>query len=180
MIITISGMPGSGKTSVGEMLAKKLGFKHYSIGDLRGKMAQERGLTIDELNKLGEKEPWTDKEADEYMRKLGKTEDNLVFDARLGFHFIPHSKKVFLKVDPRVGAERIFKAPRRPDEPQYESVEQVIEENRNRVESDRKRYEKWYRVDCLDKGNYDLVVDTTKLTKEQVLEKILTFVKKQD
>ena len=53
MIITISGIPGSGKTTVGRMLAEKLGYKFYSIGDLRGKMAMERGMTIDQLNELG-------------------------------------------------------------------------------------------------------------------------------
>ena len=107
MIITISGMPGSGKTTVAKLLAKRLGYEHYSMGDLRGKMAMERGISIDELNKLGEKESWTDKEADDYQKKLGETEDNFVTDGRTGFHFIPHSRKIFLKVDLRIGAERI-------------------------------------------------------------------------
>ncbi len=39
MIITIAGMPGSGKTTVAKILADKLNLKRYSMGDLRGKMA---------------------------------------------------------------------------------------------------------------------------------------------
>ena len=41
MIITISGLPGSGKSTIGKMLAKKLGYKFYSMGDLRGKIEKK-------------------------------------------------------------------------------------------------------------------------------------------
>jgi len=178
MIITISGLPGSGKSTAAKTVAKRLGFRFYSIGDLRGEIARKHGITIDELNRIGEKEDWTDREADNYLKELGKKEDNFVADSRLGFHFIPESKKIFLKVDPRVGAERIFRAEKRPDEREYTSVEDVLEENRSRVASDEKRYRKWYGVNCLDESNYDIVIDTTNLTREQTVEKILEFVKK--
>jgi len=177
MIITISGTPGSGKTTVAKLLAKKLEYKHYSIGDLRGKMAIERNINIDELNELGEKEPWTDKDVDEYQKKLGETEDNLLFDGRLGFYFIPHSQKIFLKVDPRIGAERVFKD-ERPDETKCDSVEALMEKIEKRIESDRKRYEKWYNIDCWNEENYTLVINTTELSIEQVMGKILGFLEK--
>ena len=176
MIITISGMPGSGKTTVAKLLATKLNYKYYSIGDMRGKLAQERGMTIDELNRLGEKESWTDKEVDEYQKKLGKTEDNFIVEGRTGFHFIPNSKKMFFKVDFKVGAERIFKD-QRPDEQDYESVESTLKWIKQRMESDKKRYLKWYNINCWDENNYDTIIDTTDLTPEQVVEKILEFIK---
>src|SRR5689334_16245543 len=100
MIISITGAPGTGKTSVGKLLAKRLGYNFYSVGDLRGKMAMERGLTIDELNKLGEKDASTDTMADDYQRELGRKEDNFIIEGRLSWHFIPHSFKVFLKCSP--------------------------------------------------------------------------------
>jgi len=178
VIITISGFPGSGKTTVGKMLAERLGYRFYSMGDLRGKMAMERGLTIDELNRLGESEAWTDEDADEYQRKLGKREDDFVMEGRLSFHFIPHSVKVFLAVDPGIGAERVFRN-QRPDEERQESVEGVRKMLEERTESDRKRYRKYYGIDCFDRKHYDIVVDTTRLTKEQVVEKILSFIEKK-
>ncbi len=178
MIITISGMPGSGKTTVGKLLAKRLGFKFYSIGDLRGRMAMERGLTIDELNELGMEEDWTDKEVDEYQKELGRKEDDLVIDSWLGFHFIPHSIKVFLYVDPKVGAERIFRN-QREDEERKGSVEEVYEMIKKRVEQTDKRYKKYYGISFRDRSHYDIVIDTTNLTPEEVVDRIVDEVRKR-
>lgn len=178
MIVTIGGKRGSGKTSVGRLVAERLGYRFYSIGDMRGKMAMEKGMTIDEFNKLAEKEEWADTEFDEYTRKVGKEEDNFVIDAWLGFHFIPHSVKVFLDVEPEEGAKRIFKD-QRPDEPRKGTVGEILEMGQKRVEKDRERWKKRYGADILDMGNYDFVLDTTGLTKAQVVEKVLEFLKKR-
>ena len=180
MIITISGMPGSGKSTVANVFAARLELKQYSAGDMRGKMALDRGMTIDELNKLGEKESFTDHDVDEYQKKLGQREDNFVIDARLGFHFIPQSYKVFLTVDEKVAAERIFKAPKRPDEPVYKSVDDVRKAVRARIESDTLRYKKYYGINYTDRKQYDLVIDTTSFSPEQVADMIIAELKKKN
>jgi cytidylate kinase len=41
------------------------------------------------------------------------------------------------------------------------------------------RYEKYYKLDFQDKKHYDLVVDTTDLTPEQVVGRILRAVKRK-
>ena len=78
MIITISGLPGSGKTTVGRIVAKKLGYRFLSMGDLRGEIAMKHGMTIDQLNEIGKKESWTDKEVDGMLAEKGRSEDNFV------------------------------------------------------------------------------------------------------
>ena len=95
MIITLTGLPGAGKSTIAELLSKKLDTPWYSIGTLRGKMAEERGMTIDEFNTLGESEDFTDKEVDEYQKKLGKNTEKLIIDGRLSWYFIPNFKNVF-------------------------------------------------------------------------------------
>ena len=121
MIITVSGKAGSGKSTLVKSLAKKLKLKSYDIGDLRGRLAMERGLTIDELNEIAKKEDWTDREVDKITEKLGKTEDNFVVGGWVAFHFIPNSIKIFLDVELGEGAKRIFKH-QRPDEERKKTV----------------------------------------------------------
>ncbi len=176
MIITIGGRSGAGKTSVAHDLAQKLGYKFYSMGDLRGKMAMERGMTIDELNEIGKKEIWTDKEVDEFQKKLGKKENKFIIEGWLSFYFIPHSFKIFLDVDPEVAAKRIFKDQRPDEEPQKsaKSVEGMI---KKRMAESRRRYKKYYGVDCFCKECYDLVINTTNLKISQVVSKIITELK---
>ncbi len=178
MIITISGLPGSGKSTVAKLLSKKLGYRHYSGGDMRGKIAMKHGMTIDELNEIGKTEFWTDKEVDELIKEKGEKEDDFVIDSWIAFHFIPRSKKIFLEVDPRAGAERVF-SDQRPDEPTKETVEEVQEMLRKRLENTDSRYKKYYKVDFLDRKNYDLVIDTTNITAEQVADKVLEFLGKK-
>lgn len=179
MIITISGKPGAGKTTVGRMLAEQLGYKFYSIGEFRGQMAQRRGLTIDELNKIGEKNFWTDQEADEFQKRIGETEDDVVIDGWIAFHFIPKSFKVFLEVDQKVAAHRVF-IDQRPDETYLESEKEVAKQLAKRLKDTRKRFLKYYHIDFLDKSHYDLIIDTTKIPPEEVVNKIRREMEKRE
>jgi cytidylate kinase len=173
MIITIAGLEGSGKTTVGKMLAGKLGYQPYSVGDLRGEIAARHGMTIHELNQAGETEPWTDREADDYLTELGRTMDDMVIDSRLGWYFIPDSFKLFVGVDPWVGAERVYKA-RRPDEPPYDSIEHALEMNAGRLASDTRRYRKHYGIeDHFHPDHFDLILDSSYLTPEQLIDDII-------
>lgn len=178
MIITIGGRSGAGKTSVARALARKLGYKFYSIGDLRGKMAMERGLTIDELDELGKKETWTDKEVDEFQKRIGRREDDIVVEGWLSFYFIPHSFKIFLDVDPLVAAKRIFKN-QRPDEPRQGTANGVLKMVNKRMKESQERYKKYYDVDCFNKKYYDFVIATTGLTIGETVNKIITHLKEK-
>lgn len=177
MIISISGVPGSGKTSVAKILAAKRGMTFYSMGNLRGKMAMERGVTIDELNKIGEQDATTDTSVDDYQKELGTKEDNFVIEGRLSWHFIPNSFKIFLACDPEESARRIFEGSRkqeRQDEPAYASIEEAERIIAERIASDNLRYRKIYGIDYADPAHYDLVIDTTAMKgPEETTEAIL-------
>jgi len=177
MIITISGQAGSGKSTVGKLLAEKLSYKHYSMGDLRRKMAEEKGISIAELNRLGEKEDFTDKEVDEYQRKLGEKEDNFVVDGRLSFHFIPKSVKIYLEARSEVRAQRVFSDERITE--QYKGLEDAKKALEDREESDSKRYKKYYGIDFKHRGHFDIVLDTSDILAEKVVEKIVKLLKKR-
>lgn len=177
MIISISGSAGSGKSSVATLLSQRLGFKHYSTGDIRRAMATKMGLTLKEFNALGEKEAFTDKEVDDYQRELGKKEDDFVIDGRLGFHFIPHSVKIFLDADLRVRAQRVFKAFRKDEH--FKDVEQAMQEIEKREQSDIRRYQKYYGINHFEKKQYDYILDTSIKTPQQIVEEIVVLLQKR-
>lgn len=177
MIISFGGYPGSGKSSIAERLAKELGCEYYDIGKLRRKLAADRGLSIQEYNKLGETDPSTDREPDEYQADLGRENQNFVIVGRTSWHFIPHSLKIFLHVRLEVGAERIFKdLLSRNEGNDLGSVEEVLAGLQARIDSDTYRYQKLYGIDVYDLDNYDWVFDTSDINEEEAYQTVWGYV----
>ena len=172
MIITISGRPGSGKSAVAVEVAKALGMRHVSAGDFMRQMASERGMTILEFSRSAEDRESIDREIDARTVRLAEESTGFVMDARLGWHFIPGSFKVFLEVTPEVAARRIYEA-QRGSEKENISLEDTKRAIDQRTESERNRYMKYYDLDYADHTQYDLVVDTSELTIDQVVQAIL-------
>jgi len=175
MIISISGQAGSGKSSVAKELAQSLSLKHYSMGDLRRKMAQDRNITLAELNELGEKRDFTDKQVDEYQKELARKENNFIIDGRLSYYFIPDSLKIFLKAHLRTRAERVYNDER--TEEKFRDIGDAIASLIEREKSDKTRYSQYYNIDCMNELQYDLVLDTTNLDIEEVRQEIIKFIK---
>jgi cytidylate kinase len=101
---------------------------------------------------------------------LGKTGDKLIIDSRLAWHFIPNAFKVFLSVDPLLGAERVFSASRSDED--NPSLQKTLENNARRQAFEDERFQKLYGVKFREPGNYDLVVDTSHDSPEQIAAQI--------
>ncbi|MBI5398103.1 nucleoside monophosphate kinase [Candidatus Woesearchaeota archaeon] len=172
MIITISGALGSGKSTIAKELSKRLGIEHFSTGDFMRQMANERKVTVLELNRIAETDSSVDQELDERQKNFGATRDNFVIDGRLSWFFIPHSIKVFLDVSDEEAAKRIFHA-KRPDEHYNDSLQSTLENIHARRDLEVYRYKKIYNVDYYDKKHYNIVIDTTHLTIPQVVDAVL-------
>ncbi len=177
MIITINGKPGSGKSSIAEMLSKKLGYRYIDIGETRRQIAKKRGMTLQEYNKLGETSDETDKDVDEYLKTLNM-EDNLVISSRTAFHFIPKSMKILLDVNLHEAAKRIFsdtKLKTRNESANISSIAEIEESLHERMRSDIHRYKKYYQIDVYDPSQFDLVLDTTGIPLDGVFNKVTEF-----
>ncbi|MCX7745261.1 MAG: hypothetical protein N2167_11945, partial [Flavobacteriales bacterium] len=59
----------------------------------------------------------------------------------------------------------------------YQNLEETKEKIISRRQSEIERFKHYYHIDYSDLKNYDLVVDTTNKTPDQVCEKILTAFK---
>ncbi len=185
MIISLSGKPGSGKSTVAKKLARDLGFERYYIGGLRRKAAKKMGLTLAEFNKKGESDADTDKEFDAIVEELGKTKDNFIIESRTAFLLIPHSIKIFLDITEAEGAKRIWQSLQTPDgrsrneAKNLKTYEDVLRSVYERLRSDKKRYLKHYQVNVFDKQHYDLFLDTTKLNPDEEYQAVHSFIKQK-
>lgn len=180
MIISISGAHGSGKSTLALRLAQKLNWPHYYIGGMRREAAAKRGLSLAEYNKLGETDPATDREVDNYQKELGEKEDNFIIEGRTSWYLIPHSLKIYVDVDPDEGARRVFSDLQQKNERNEEnglnSVEAVKESLNRRLASDNLRYQKYYGINVYNPANYDYYLDTTNITKDEAFEKVYAFI----
>lgn len=181
MIISVSGAPGSGKSTFARRLADALGWPRYYIGGIRREQAAKRGLSLAEYNKLGETDPATDREVDDYQRELGRKEDNFVIEGRTSWFFIPHSLKIYLDVSEEEGARRIFSDlqhnSKRNEDDGLNSVEAVKASTKKRLESDNLRYKQYYGIDAYNPSNYDYYFDTTNISRDEAFEKVYEFIK---
>lgn len=177
MKITIAGDLGSGKSTVRNILAKELSYDKFSIGDFMGDMAMKRNITLLELSKLAETDKSIDIELDKTQVEFGKSHDEFVLDARLGWHFIPDSFKVYLKVDPDEAAKRIYND-KREDETENTSKEATKQNIITRKQSEKKRYKEYYGLNYDAPENFDIIIDTTNISPQEVANKIIEASKK--
>lgn len=157
-----------------------MGYEHFSSGDLFRKIAAERGLSIEEINRVAETQEEIDRSVDELLVKLGKEKNDLVIDSRMAFHWIPDSFKVFLDVNLETAAQRAFRDIQLHGRVTQTgvSLEEVLAKTAARMESEMKRYKKLYDVDCTDQRKFDLVVDVKKNDLEQAIVIVVDGYKK--
>ena len=169
MLITISGVPGSGKTTVARLLAARLGLPHIYAGDLYRKAAVERGVSLEEFNALSEKDHSIDRELDAKMAEYARR-GNVILEGRLaGFIALQEGAdalKVWLTASDEVRAKRVAQR-------EGKDGTTVLQLNRTRQASDAKRYRVIYGFDLDDTSIYDVILDSDDQAPEALAEQIL-------
>ena len=173
MIITITGKPCSGKSTVSKLLAERYGFKRIGVGDICKEEARKRGMNSEEFNKFLLSDPSFDFYIDKQSEILGKQYEGqkVVFDSRLAWHFVPKSFKVFVDLNDDEMARRLVNSDRTGKE-KYESIEEAKRTLLEREKTELERYKKIYNVDLADHSNFDFVIDSMGQTPEELCDKI--------
>ena len=173
MHITITGKLGSGKSTVAKKLVELYGFEIFSTGAILRAAAAERGMDVLELNKELSAKLDSDRSMDDLIDNTTirvaaeRKDDKLIFDSRMAWHFVPDSFKVFVTVAPCVAAERVMKDPR-PGEP-AEDVDELCAELVERSKVEQSRFMQLYGVDYYDYNNFNLVVDSSRRTPDEIV-----------
>lgn len=193
MIITISGTPGAGDTTITEMLSEEIGYEVVEVGEIYKKLAKEKELDPEELWKEQEKNPEElkefHKELDERQVKIAKEKKNLILNGKLSAFKVKEADlKIFLTADleertrriamrNKIGrkefAEKINKGEEVKEKPTEKEIEKAKEEIKKRQEKEVKHWKKLYGIDYIsEKEAYDLIIDTTNRKPREVLEAI--------
>lgn len=171
-IITISGKPGSGKSSTADKVAELLGYTRHSSGDLVRSVLKENHMTLEQYNAQAETNHNLDAQVDEKLRALREQKD-IVVDSRLGFYWIPESFKVYLDLDLDIATARIFKdavsnSMRSAVGTSAHSLTDVSRQVRERMLNEQSRFRQLYGVDPYDKRHFDFIIDTSRQNPQSV------------
>lgn len=172
MRITLSGTLGSGKSTVGKELARRLGVRYISTGQIFRELGQISSLNALQTNLEAETNRALDDAVDDKVRELNKTTPEFVIDSRMAWHFVEGALRVFLGVTPETAAERIMADGSRATE-QYASTEAALNGLRARRDSEIRRYRRLYNVDIEDVSNYDMSIITDDTDISDVVDLIL-------
>lgn len=176
-IISLGGLPGSGKSTVKGLLANSLKYQTFSTGDLMRNMALARGITFDAFNTLIATDKSLDEAIDAELIRIEKEDDEKIIDSHLAFHFVPSSFKVFLNISLETSARRIYKdgdkENRKSVGDTMNSVAEAIERIQARIDNHNERYMRYYNVSPYDTSQYDLIIETEHITPTEVATQIL-------
>lgn len=180
--ITVSGEIGSGKSTFAKHLAEDLQIERIYMGLLNREEAARRGMTVDAFNALITTDDTFDRQIDALQKEKSQKMERGIFEGRTSWHFVENpTVKLFFTIDPRVSAERVFQDASNQNRDKYHSIDEVLEANAGRRSAENKRYQAYYGLDVYDPKHFDIVVDTSHLTIEEVyattVEKIVEFLR---
>ena len=177
-IISMAGDLGSGKTTVTNIIQEKLNYPIHRNGEFFRQLAVESGMSVTEFNEYVKSHPEIDNQIENSARKAADENDELIIDARLGWYAVPESFKVYLTVDINEAAKRAFNDPKRKKSESFNTIEEQKADIEKRFALENERYFNLYGVHKEDKSNYDLILDTTNISQEEVAEKVVEAFKK--
>lgn len=165
-LITISGTPGSGTTTVASSLADLLGYDLVDAGKMFRELAAERNLDLNELLADAEATDRIDRSLDTRLQRIVQQHDfqatGLVMEARLAGWI--------------AGGEALFKvwldAPQDVRESRLEPLNESIPVAQREVR-EAARYKAHYDIDMYNTEIYDLVLNTARWGEQAVAELVI-------
>ncbi|MBI4010118.1 MAG: cytidylate kinase family protein [Candidatus Aenigmarchaeota archaeon] len=176
IVIAVSGPPGAGTSSIAKEVAKKLKLKYFSPGKIQKSYANTKKESLAALKvwqtALGKSERFHRDILDKKQVEVAE-KGNVIVCGKLSIKMLENlaDYKIWVDTSLKVRAERVAK---RDGIPLKEAAELLSE----RENIERKEWKRIYGFDYLEQKKLaDLVVDNSKLTLEQAVNKILQFLK---
>ncbi|MFZ5368304.1 MAG: (d)CMP kinase [Spirochaetota bacterium] len=170
--IAISGKSGCGNTTVSRLVAERLGLR--CINFTFRTLAQEMGLTLEEVLEKAKDDEWWDREVDRRQVELARQDGGCVLGSRLAIWMLPEADlKVYLKASPEVRLDRIYKR-------EGGDRAQLASFTAERDRQDRERYLRLYNIDNNNYQFADIIIDTDHMEVEAIVELIIHTLRKKE
>lgn len=172
-VVTLTGPPGSGKTTAGRLAAERLGLAFVSAGALFRAEAQRRGMDLAKFSRFAEQHEEVDRELDDRMltwADAGHLLEGRITGALCRQRAIPTVYLVVTAPEEVRVARIAGRDGGRADE--------VRAATRRREQSETDRYRRYYAID-LARERADLTVDSARLSPAQVADQLATFVRRR-
>lgn len=175
MLVTVSGPPGSGKSTSAAGVATALGYRHVSGGDIFRTLAAERDLSVAEFGELAEEDDQIDRNLDKRLRTIAQTEDDVVLESRLaGWMAGEHADlRIWLHAPIEIRAARIASR-------EAWTTAEAAAKTKAREASERRRYASYYDIDFTDTSIYDLALNTGRWSEDAVIEMLIDAIESYD
>jgi len=164
LLVTISGLPGSGTSTVAARVARELGIERLDGGTVFRALAAARGVDLVEFSALAEGDPSIDLELDAQLATRARLGD-IVLESRLAGWIATNEHleavRVWIECDGDVRAARVAAREGVPQEASRAA-------NEAREASERHRYRDYYAIDIDDRSIYDLVLDSGTRTPDEL------------
>ncbi len=168
MRIAISGLSGCGNTTACANVSQALNLKkiNYTMRDI----SNETKIPLTEIQLLAEKYDAIDCALDYKLLQLAQREQNCVIGTRLAGWLINADLTVWLHASLATRAKRVGKREEKP-------LSRLMKETRLRDKQNILRYKHIYNINTLNHDNFDLVVNTERLSPDQVAALIVAAAK---
>lgn len=159
MIICISGLSGSGKNTVGEIVAKKLGLAEVKLSFKDE--AERMNVDLMKVQREATKDESYDRELDKEIVRRAK-KGNCVVMTWLGPWIVKNANlRVWLNVSEKERAKRVAKRDKM-------TFRKALGHIRKRDENNRRRYKKYYGIDIMDHSIFDLEINSDVFNPQQI------------
>jgi len=155
MRITVSGLPGSGTTSLSRYLEKQTGFSMISAGEVFRQLAKEHGMDLATFGHLAKEDPAYDRMIDARQKKIAEERDNIIIEGRLSGWMVENADlKIWLYAPIGCRIKRIaFR-----DQVSDEETAKALTLERELCEAG--RYQSYYSIDISDLSIYHLIINS--------------------
>ncbi|MGV8176996.1 MAG: (d)CMP kinase [Candidatus Bilamarchaeaceae archaeon] len=169
MIIAISGFAGSGKTTLGKLLAERLNYRFVSYSFKE--MAKEKGMGLMEFHEYAEKHPEIDLELDKRLKSEASEQDSVVATWLAGW-ILDADFKVFVFAPDKVRASRVSGRDKMGEK---EAVAHIKERDNENI----RRYRKLYGIDITDTSGFDLCISADTYKPDQLADIVVSALDKK-